>query len=255
MNIIALSLILFLSANFFFMVSIYYRRNDIADLAWGMNFVILAWSAFFLSGFSWLSLGVNWLVTLWWLRLAWHIGMRLQRRDEDERYRTYRLEWRHFFLRSYFQVFILQGILLFLISSSIIFINLSVSNIIPLTAWIGWIVWSIWFYCEYRADRELRIFRESPENRGKVLQTGLWKYSRHPNYFWEVTQWWGLWIIATSLPWGLFTIISPITITILILFVSGIPLLEKKYEHRGDYEAYKKKTSVFIPLPPRNVKE
>lgn len=88
-------------------------------------------------------------------------------------------------------------------------------------------------------------------NKGKILDTGLWKYSRHPNYFGEVTQWWGMWILSLTAPYGFFGIIGPLTITGLILFVSGIPLLEKKKAGNPDFEQYKQKTSMFIPLPPK----
>ena len=83
------------------------------------------------------------------------------------------------------------------------------------------------------------------------MDQGLWKYSRHPNYFGEVTQWWGIWLISLPSAYGIFGIIGPIMISILILFVSGIPLLEKKYKGRADFEEYKRKTSIFIPLPPK----
>jgi steroid 5-alpha reductase family enzyme len=83
------------------------------------------------------------------------------------------------------------------------------------------------------------------------MQGGLWKYTRHTNYFGEVTQWWGIWLIALNVPIGWFSIIGPVTITILILKVSGIPLLEKKMEENPEFEEYKKRTSIFIPLPPK----
>lgn len=109
----------------------------------------------------------------------------------------------------------------------------------------GIIIWMIGFYFESTADKQLSEFIKNPENKGKLMTSGLYKYSRHPNYFGEVTQWWGIFLISGSL----ITIISPLTITLLILFVSGVPLLEKKYVGRSDWEEYKKKTSVFIPLP------
>ena len=112
----------------------------------------------------------------------------------------------------------------------------------------GLIVWIFGFYFESTADKQLSNHIKNPANKGKLMTTGLWKYSRHPNYFGEVTQWWGIFLLSSSL----FTIISPLTITLLILFVSGIPLLEKKYEGRPDWEEYKKKTSIFIPLPSGN---
>ncbi len=94
-----------------------------------------------------------------------------------------------------------------------------------------------------------REFIKDKTNQGKILTTGLWRYTRHPNYFGEVTQWWGIWLIALSVPGGFFVFIGPLTITYLIVFVSGIPMLEKRYEGNLDFEAYKKTTSVFFPWP------
>ena len=131
-------------------------------------------------------------------------------------------------------------------------INKYASGEINLLVIIGFIVWLIGFYFESVGDKQLANFIHNPENKGKLMTEGLWKYSRHPNYFGEVTQWWGIWIIALSVPYGWVAIIGPITITILILFVSGVPLLEKKYKGRSDFEAYKKRTSIFIPLPPKS---
>jgi steroid 5-alpha reductase family enzyme len=132
------------------------------------------------------------------------------------------------------------------------FINHSVSNAFGIIEIAGFLVWGFGFYFESTGDRQLKEFISNPENKGKIMNKGLWQYSRHPNYFGEVTQWWGIFIIALSIPGSSFTIIGPLTITILILFVSGIPLLEKKYAGRPDFEEYKKRTSVFVPLPPRN---
>jgi steroid 5-alpha reductase family enzyme len=92
-------------------------------------------------------------------------------------------------------------------------------------------------------------------NKGKIMDKGLWRYSRHPNYFGEITQWWGIFIVALSIPDGWMTVISPVTITVLILFVSGIPLLEKKYAGRVDFEEYKSRTSIFFPLPSKTVSQ
>jgi steroid 5-alpha reductase family enzyme len=112
-------------------------------------------------------------------------------------------------------------------------------------------VWLIGFYFESVGDAQLALFIQNPTNKGKLMQTGLWAYSRHPNYFGEVTQWWGIWLIALTTPWGIVTVVGPLMITFLILFVSGVPLLEKKMETHQDFAAYKKRVSVFLPLPPR----
>ena len=113
---------------------------------------------------------------------------------------------------------------------------------------LGVAVWLFGFYFEAVGDAELSRFIKNPVNKGKLLQSGLWSLTRHPNYFGEVAQWWGLWLVALSVPNGWLGIIGPITITFLILKVSGIPMLEKKMEENPDFAEYKRKTSVFIPL-------
>jgi len=250
-----LSLILLAYMIFWFIISLIKKRNDVADIAWGLGFILMAWSSFFFSDFSYKALLVNSLVTIWGLRLAWHIYQRNKKKPEDSRYLAWRKTWQHFYLRSFFQVFMLQGVLLFLISLPVIFINRSLSNHFGLLEFVGLMLWGIGFYFETTADKQLKEFLAKPANKGKLMTSGLWQYSRHPNYFGEVVQWWGIFIIALSLPSSLLTIIGPLTITILILFVSGIPLLEKKYAGRADFEAYKKRTSIFIPLPPRKAEE
>ena len=114
---------------------------------------------------------------------------------------------------------------------------------------LGILIWLIGFFFESVGDAQLKSFVSKPINKGRLMQTGLWRYTRHPNYFGEVTQWWGLWLIATNAPNGWLGIIGPLTITILILKVSGIPLLEKKMIENPEFAEYKKRTSVFIPLP------
>lgn len=246
-----LALVLLGYMSFWFIVSIIKKRNDVADIAWGLGFVLLAWLSFFLSGFFIKALLVNGLVTIWGLRLALHIYNRNKNKPEDARYMEWRRTWKNFYVRSFLQVFMLQGIFLYLISLPVMFINHSVSNNFGILDFVGLIIWGIGFYFESTGDKQLKEFVGNPTNKGKLMDKGLWQYSRHPNYFGEVTQWWGIFIVALSIPGSFFTIIGPLTITILILFVSGIPLLEKKYLGRPDFEEYKKKTSVFIPLPPR----
>jgi len=237
---------------FWFIVSVIKKRNDVADIAWGLGFVLMAWLSFFLSSFSLKALLVDSLVTIWGLRLAVHIYNRNKNKSEDSRYLEWRKTWKNFYLRSFLQVFMLQGIFLFIISLPVIFINLSASNTFGFLDIFGFLVWLIGFYFESTGDKQLKEFIANPNNKGKLIDKELWQYSRHPNYFGEVTQWWGIFVIALSLPGSFFTIIGPLTITVLILFVSGISLLEKKYAGRPDFEEDKKRTSIFIPLPPKN---
>lgn len=247
-----LALILLVYMTGWFILAIVKKRNDVADIAWGLGFVLLAWSAMVIAQPSLRGLMVNILVTVWGGRLAWHIGQRNKNKPEDYRYAAWRKEWgKLFYLRSFIQVYLLQGLFLFLIVQPVLFIHNSTNQVLTLLDGVGLAIWVIGFYFESVGDKQLKDFISNPANKGKLIETGLWRYSRHPNYFGEVTQWWGLFIVALSLPGAVLTIIGPLTITTLILFVSGIPLLEKKYAGRADFEEYKKRTSVFIPLPPK----
>lgn len=250
---LTLALALFGYMSFWFIIAVIQKRNDVADIGWGLGFVLLAWLAFFLSGFSSIALLVNSLVTVWGLRLSLHIYLRNKNKPEDSRYQEWRKTWKNFYLRSYLQVFLLQGLFLFLISLPVSFINYSVSNDLGILVGLGLLIWSLGFYFETTGDKQLKAFISNPANKGKLMDQGLWRYSRHPNYFGEVTQWWGIYIMALSISGAFFTIIGPLTISFLILFVSGVPLLEKKYAGRPDWEEYKKKTSVFFPLPPKTL--
>ncbi|MBI1863194.1 DUF1295 domain-containing protein, partial [Candidatus Microgenomates bacterium] len=198
-----------------FIVSILKKRNDVADVAWGVGFVLMAWLSFYLSGYSVNALLVNGLVTVWGLRLSWHIYRRNRNKPEDSRYMEWRKTWQHFYVRSFLQVFALQGILLYLISLPVIFINFSLSNGFGIYECIGLFIWGIGFYFETMSDKQLKEFIGDHRNRGKLMDKGLWQYSRHPNYFGEVTQWWGIFFIAFPIAGSFFTIIGPLTITIL----------------------------------------
>jgi len=247
-----LGLSLFVYMTVWFLISILIKRNDIADIAWGLGFVFLAWLGGFFHGLNVKSIIVNLLITVWGLRLSFHIFLRNYKKDEDYRYKKWREEWKNFYLRSFFQIYLLQGVLLYLIVLPALFINNSIFLGFKLSDLIGIFIWLFGFCFETVADYQLKKFISDRSNKGKIMNKGLWRYSRHPNYFGEVTLWWGIFIIALSLPNGFLTIVGPLTISFLILFVSGIPLLEKKYQGRKDFEEYKRKTSVFFPLPPKS---
>jgi steroid 5-alpha reductase family enzyme len=247
---LTLGIVLFVYMSLWFVVSLIKKRNDVADVAWGLGFVLLTWISFFMSGtFGLRSILVGILVSIWGLRLAWHIHVRNRNKAEDYRYLAWRNEWgKWFYLRSYAQVYLLQGMLLYLIVSPVLAINASTNSPLGLLDIFGLLVWVLGFYFESVGDAQLARFISDPANKGKLLQTGLWSYTRHPNYFGEVTQWWGIWILALSTPSGVLFIIGPLTITFLILKVSGVPMLEKKMELNPDFAEYKRKTSMFIPF-------
>ena len=245
--------VLFVYMTTWFVVSLIKKRNDVADVAWGMGFVLLAWTSFFLSDDAGLrGLIVSVLVSIWGVRLAWHIHTRNKGKAEDYRYLAWRTEWgKWFYPRSYVQVYLLQGILLFLVAFPVLLINQNGEVALRWLDFVGIAIWLFGFCFEVVGDAQLRRFIANPANKGKLMQNGLWAYTRHPNYFGEVTQWWGVWLLALSVPNGWLGVIGPLTISFLILKISGVPMLEKKMAENPEFAEYKRRVSMFFPLPPR----
>lgn len=237
-----------------FAVALRRRNNGIADIAWGPGFVVTAGLVFLLRGNGqarqWLVLA---LVALWGGRLAWHVFRRNRGREEDFRYAAWRRQWgRWFVARTFLQVFMLQGLFMLLVLAPVLLVAGPVQPPLGWLDLLGGLLWLKGFLFEAVGDRQLAAFRRDPANRGKLIATGLWRYSRHPNYFGEALQWWGIAVIALSAPRGWLGLIGPAVITGLLLFVSGVPLLERKYAGRPDWEEYKRRTSVFIPWFPKH---
>ncbi len=260
-GILLSSITIFVYMNLFFLLALITRRNDIVDIGWGIGFVLIAIVSFSSSGFSFQTdlrkILVNVLISVWGFRLAIYIYIRNRGKKEDWRYKKWRDDWgEKWFIRSYLQIYLLQGFFMLLISLSIIVVNVlsTLHHPINLIDLLGGIIWLTGFYFETVGDWQLYHFRKNPSNMGKIITQGLWKYSRHPNYFGEVTQWWGIFIIAAfiELPISLIAIISPLIITFLILKVSGIPMLESKYEERLDFQKYASKTNAFFPWFPKD---
>ena len=228
------------------------KRNDIADILWGTGFIVAAVTALISSdAAAQKSFLVFILVFLWGTRLAIHIYTRNRGKPEDARYRKWREDWgEHAMIRAFFDVFMLQGTLMLVISVPVIYIIASGDHPIGWIDIVGVSVWLTGFLFETIGDYQLIRFKKLPSSKGKIMTEGLWSWTRHPNYFGEVTLWWGIYLMALSLPYGWATIIGPLTITFLILKVSGIPLLEKKYEGKPEFEDYKRRTSAFFPRPP-----
>lgn len=237
-------------ATIWFCISLYKQRADIADIAWGLGGAILGIIALLITPNPTLrSLLVTLFLIVWGLRLAKHIHLRNSAKTEDSRYVQMRSSWGELAaVRVFGQIFLLQGVLLLLVCTSALTSILS-STPKTLTLWdiVGSLVWLVGFYFESTGDKQLSQFLSNPINRGKIMTSGLWKYTRHPNYFGELTQWIGVFIISLSVPFGFITIISPLLIGYLLLYLSGIPMLEKKYEGNVEYEKYKKITPALFP--------
>ena len=225
-------------------VSLKIKNSSIVDIFWGFGFVLSTWLVFILTpdGYLIRKLILSLLVTLWGVRLSIHIFIRNKGKPEDFRYQAWRkVSGNTWWWKSYFQVFVLQGFLMWVISIPLLAAQFDTgSNRLIVWDFIGMALWGIGFFFEAVGDVQLARFKANPANKGRVMNRGVWRFSRHPNYFGEVTQWWGIFFIALSIKSGYLTILGPLTITILILFVSGIPLLERKYAGRPDFEEYKK---------------
>lgn len=233
-------------------ISLYTKRLDVVDTAWGLGFVVVAWVSLALRGnFGSIAVVSAILTSIWGLRLAAHIANRNWKKSEDDhRYQELRTKWGDKQYKVYTNVFLLQGALMTLISLPMIAIAFH-RDTANLFHYIGWVIWLGGIIFEATADLQLGRFiqRRDPESHA-IMDKGLWRYSRHPNYFGEVTVWWGAAIVALASGqwWG---ILGALLITVLITKVSGIPPLERHYDGNSKYEAYRKRTSVFVPLPPR----
>ncbi len=236
-----------------FILAMVLKDNSIVDIAWGLGFVLLALISFFRpSGFSGREILATCLILAWGLRLAGHVFLRNRNRKEDFRYASWRKQWgKWFFIRSYLQVFMLQGFFMLCVAYPVILINHSRNSGLKVLDGLGICVWLVGFFFEAVGDYQLVMFKRRPENRGRIMTSGLWSLTRHPNYFGEVTMWWGVFLLALSVPRGWTALISPVVITFLLLKVSGIPMLEKKYAGNADFAAYAARTRAFFPWFPR----
>jgi steroid 5-alpha reductase family enzyme len=235
------------------LISLILKNASIVDIFWGIGFIIVAWFAFsFSQGYLPRKTLVCTLTTIWGLRLALHISIRNWGKPEDFRYAKWREEngmrWWWF---SFFQVFLLQGILMWIISTPLIAAQTSgfPAILTPLDL-IGASLWTLGLLFESIGDLQLMLFKSNRSNKGKLLTTGLWRYTRHPNYFGEAILWWGYYIIAVAAGYW-WTIFSPIIMTWLLLRVSGVAMLERTMKLKPGYEEYIQKTNAFFPWFPK----
>lgn len=247
-----------------FVISLIRKDNGIADIAYGWGFVLVAWITFTVGTHSIHGILVSLLATIWAARLSIRIYLRNKGKPEDFRYRAWREQWgKTFVLRSFLQVYMLQGSLIFIIALPLTLVNLYGPLVVPgsipdLIALVGLLAWLKGFYFETVGDWQLARFMKNPDNKGKIMDQGLWRYTRHPNYFGEATMWWGIALISSaslyltgSVVLTLAPFIGAATITFLLLKVSGVPLLEARFAGNPAWEVYRARTSVFIPWFPK----
>ena len=240
---------LLLSYTGLFILSLILKDNSIVDIFWGIGFIQVALHLLIITkntNFSILLLLV--LILTWGVRLSSHIfRKRIKKGGEDVRYAQFRKTWKNFYIRSIFQVYLLQCVLLVIISLPIVilFLYSTQDNMLLSFSIIGFCTAVFGLTFEIISDRQLHEFISNTKSKGKLMTKGLWKYSRHPNYFGESVFWLGICIIA--LPYSVFSILSWLCITILLRFVSGVPMAESRYQLREDFKEYSKITPAFIP--------
>lgn len=236
------------------LTSLVIKNASIVDIFWGFGFVVITWATFMVTPQGYLPrkqlMAV--LVSIWGLRLMLHIYLRNLGKPEDFRY----AKWReknggHWWWVSFFKVFLLQGVLMWIISAPLLATQTSgFPAILTPLDYIGACVWTFGFLFETIGDLQLILFKGDEANRGKILTSGLWKYTRHPNYFGEAVLWWGFYIIALAAGFW-WTVFSPLIMSILLLKVSGVAMLERTMKKKPGYEEYMKRTSVFVPWLPK----
>jgi len=249
------SLIILILVTLLWIWSVFIKNVSIVDIFWGLGFVVVNTFYVFMSGeLNARKIVILTLVCIWGFRLAIYLAIRNIGKGEDFRYQEFRQNYgpKRYWWFSYFQTFLLQGILIMIISLPLLGINYNNSNgNLQILDYLGIIIWIIGFTFETVCDFQLSNFKRDSKNKGKILHTGLWKYTRHPNYFGDSAVWWayGIFSIAAGSYWQA---IGAVIMTLLILKISGVSLLEKTLkETKPQYKEYIQKTSSFIPWFPK----
>lgn len=240
------ALLIFCYMAAWFLVAQLKRDNSLADVAWGLGFVLVAWWMYRFYHLPALLFGM---VALWGLRLSGHIFRRNMKTGEDWRYRKWREEWGGWaVVRSFFQVFLLQGLFMWCISLPLMqYAGQEAPPAPGLIQWAGFSIWLVGFLWEAVGDWQLARFKADSANKGKIMQSGLWSLSRHPNYFGEIVLWWGVFVFVLPAGHWWLALLSPLTVTWLLSRVSGVPMLEKKYKDNAAFQAYAKNTNALFP--------
>jgi len=236
-------------------LSLALRDASVVDPFWGPGFVLVAGIALVAGpGLFERRLLVFALVAVWGVRLSFHITRRNRGKGEDRRYQGFRARWGdRFWWVSLFTVFLLQALLLLVVSLPIVAVGAgrAPASLGALDV-VGAGIWLLGFVFEAVGDAQLSRFTADPANRGKVMDRGLWRYTRHPNYFGDAVVWWGLGLIGLATPWGWLALAGPALMTFLLVRVSGVAMLERTIaERRPGYAEYARRTRAFVPLPPK----
>lgn len=244
------AVLLLVYINIFYFYTLSTEDYTIVDIAWGLGFILVAMFCTLVAKQTSISLWVvDALISIWGLRLSIYIYLRHKGKPEDYRYHALRQSWgRLAWAHSYLKVFLLQASIIWIMSTPVMY--LSTQNDTDMNVW-GVLLASVGLLgiaYESIADYQNYIFKSDEKNTGKFCETGLWRYSRHPNYFGELAFWWALGLLICVTSQSFIGLITPIIINLLIYFVSGVPLLEEKRKDDPAYQAYKMKTNCIIPF-------
>jgi steroid 5-alpha reductase family enzyme len=238
-------------------ISVVITNASIVDIVWGLGFVVVAWVVRLtgddgLEARQWLLVAMT---TVWGLRLGGYLFWRNHGAGEDYRYRAMRKRWGpNFRWISLGTVFGLQGLLMWIVSLPVQIGQTDATPGIGAIAIIGIVVWLVGLFFEVVGDAQLARFKADPANAGVVMDRGLWKYTRHPNYFGDACVWWGIALVAAETGTGAWGLIGAVVMTVLLRRVSGVTLLERSLvKRRAGYVEYVARTSPFVPRPPKRI--
>lgn len=235
-------------------VSVLIKNASIVDIVWGLGFVAVSWVlSWRVDGDSGRQTLLAVMVGVWGLRLGGYLAKRNIGHGEDFRYVLMRRRWgAKFPVVSLLTVFTLQGVLMWVVSLPVQFGSGDATPGVGPLAVIGIVVWVVGFAFEVIGDAQLARFKSDPANKGQVMDKGLWRYTRHPNYFGDALLWWGIGIVGAETGSGVIGLVGPVAMTVLLTRVSGVPMLEHSMaKRRPGYTEYVARTSAFIPRPPR----
>ncbi len=228
-------------------------KHSVVDVAWGLGFAAVALGSLAVAtGNGTRSVLLAGMVVLWGGRLAWHIGRRNAGHGEDPRYSELLSKAPPERRTAYAlrMIYGLQGVLILVISLPVQVGMHADAELGPLAV-LGVAVWGLGLFFEAVGDHQLQAFKSDPANRGKVMDRGLWRWTRHPNYFGDACVWWGIWLVAAETGVGALTVLSPVVMTFFLTKGTGAALTEKRMAGRPGFAEYARRTSGFVPLPPK----
>jgi len=236
------------------LLSLVWRDASIVDPVWPLGFVVVAWVTLAVADGNatrqWVIVAMT---TIWGLRLSGYLAWRKRGAPEDHRYQAMRRHWgERFWLISLVTVFALQGVLMWIVSLPVQLGQVRDTPDLGALAFVGIALWLVGVTFETVGDAQLARFKADPASTGQVMDRGLWRYTRHPNYFGDTCVWWGIALVAAETGIGAIGIIGAVVMTVLLVRVSGVPMLERTMaKRRPGYADYVARTSAFIPRPPR----